>query len=118
METKNAVIEGVRLTIEDHGCLVAWVNLNYGGSGQGFGGYCLHNAGTRNGKAKGYAGHFITRCLEVAGVSEWSKLVGMTVRVKSEHQKVHAIGHILDDDWFNPTEDFEKFEKKETEDGQ
>ena len=42
METKNAVIESVRLTIDDHGCLSAWVMLDYGESGQEFGGYALY----------------------------------------------------------------------------
>ena len=42
METKNAVIESARLTTDDHGCLSAWLMLDYGGSGQGFGGYALY----------------------------------------------------------------------------
>ena len=47
METKNAVIESVRLTTDDHGCLSAWLMLDYGGSGQGFGGYALYLADRR-----------------------------------------------------------------------
>jgi hypothetical protein len=88
--------------------LSAWLDLDYGGSGQAFGGYALYlpkdfvnNADQRN-----YAGHFIWRVMEVAGVSEWGKLPGKTIRVKAEHSKVHAIGHIVKDDWFNPAEDF------------
>lgn len=42
IEITNAVIESVSLTSDDHGCLSAWLHLNYGGSGQGFGGYVLY----------------------------------------------------------------------------
>jgi len=33
---------------------------------------------------------------------------GKTIRVKSSHGEVEAIGHIVKDDWFNPSEDFAK----------
>jgi len=38
METKNAVIK----TYADHGVLSGWLVLDYGGTGQGFGGYSLY----------------------------------------------------------------------------
>ena len=106
-EIRNAIIKSARITSDDHGLLSAWIDLDYGGSGQGFGGYCLYlPKNFEHHQLLSHAGHFIWRVMEVAGVDEWSRLVGKTVRVKSEHSKVHAIGHIVKDDWFNPSEDF------------
>jgi len=107
-EIRNAMITGARFDTERG--LSAWLTLDYGGSCQGFGGYILYVPADwkHHGESGNYAGHFIYRCLEIAGVTDWSKLVGKTIRAKCEHSKVHAIGHIIKDDWFNPTEDFKK----------
>jgi hypothetical protein len=111
MSEKNAVITKAIITNDDHGLLSAWLMLDYGGSGQGFGGYVLylpkiftHNSDSHN----DCTGIFIWRCMEIAGVSEWSQLVGKTIRVRGEeYGKIDAIGHIVKDDWFNPAKEFE-----------
>lgn len=113
VEIKNAVITNAELTIEDHGLLTAWLTLDYGGAGQGFGGYGLYlPKGFKFHALASPAGHWIFRVLEVAGVEKWSRLVGKTVRVRCEHTKVHAIGHIVKDDWFEPSADFKSFDEK------
>jgi hypothetical protein len=108
IETRNAIITHATITNDDHGLLSAWVTLDYGGSGQGFGGYALYlpKDFTHASNRLNYAGHFIWRVMEVAGVSKWEQLAGKTVRVRCEHSTVHAIGHIVKDDWFNPADDF------------
>lgn len=110
---RNAIIEGAEITIEDHGLLSAWVYLDYGDSGhQGFGGYALYlpKSFTHH-KLHSVAGHFIWRVMEVAGVTEWSKLKGKTVRVDGGGWgtgRIEGIGHIVKDDWFYPEQEFKK----------
>ncbi len=108
-EIKNARIVDADITNGEYGCLTVWIRLDYGGSMQGFGGYSLGNTNIEKFTEEGgnYAGWFINRCLQIAGVEKWSQIKGKTIRVESDSGKVHAIGHIIDDDWFNPKVDFE-----------
>ncbi len=108
---RNAVIKNARISLNDRDLLDCMLELDYGGSGQCFGGYTLHLGPgyAHHNKSKlgpNYAGVFIERVLRMAGVDGWHQLPGRTVRVRHEHSKVHAIGHIVKDEWFNPSEEF------------
>lgn len=109
IEEVNAIIKSTKISSEE-GLLEIWLDLDYGGSGQGFGGYALYLPKSfPNHKINaGFAGHFIWRCMEIAGVTNWDDLIGKTVRVRKEHSKIHAIGHIIKNDWFSPYEDFKR----------
>lgn len=109
METRNAIIESARLHISERfGGLTAAIVLAYGGClKQQFAGHVLHLPPTaKHFKLETVAGHFIFRVLEIAGVDDWSLLPGRTIRVRCDWTSVEAIGHIVNDDWFNPRKDF------------
>ena len=110
-EVRNAVIERVILSGEDRGLLTVWLSLDYGGSGQSFGGYALYlPKNFTHHKITSPAGHFIWRVMEIAGALNWDDLVGRTIRVRGDGGGIDAIGHIVKDDWFCPRDDFENLE--------
>jgi len=107
-DIRNAIIESASITSDDHGLLSSWLMLDFGGCGQGFGGYALYipKSFTHH-ELKSVAGHFIWRVMEVAGVYSWENLKGKTIRVKSDGELIQAIGHIIKEDWFCPKDDFQ-----------
>ena len=112
----NAIIESASLTRADHGVLSGWLTLNYGGTGQGFGGYSLYlpKSFKNHDLNVNYAGHFIFRVMEIAEVEKWEDLPGKTIRVRKSDEwgLIEAIGHIVKEDWFSPAEDFKPFEQR------
>lgn len=113
MEIRNAVISSAKIDDADRGMLTAWLMLDYGGAGQGFGGYSLYLPKSfKHHKLNSFAGHFIWRCMEIADVNDWSKIAGKTVRAKIENGIIVAVGHIVKDDWFCPRNDFAELEKQ------
>jgi len=117
LKIMNAIIESAVLDIGDRGFLQSWITLDYGGTGQGFGGFvlCPYIGSDMNPdwtKFSGnYAGVWLTRIMQIAAVGEWGKLKGRTIRAKANHGRVEAIGHIVKDDWFNPSEVFKAMEE-------
>jgi len=111
---KNALIESTMLGWEDHGILTAYVTLNYGGSGQAFGGWALDNPVKdasdkfigRFGTAEGM--QFVERTMKAIGATSWEKLKGLHCRVEVIDGRIARIGHIIRDDWFEPAKLFEK----------
>lgn len=109
METRNAIITDATITNADHGLLSAWIMLDYGGStGQGFGGYALYlpTTYTNHVAQVNYAGHFIWRVLQIAGVAEWNQLTGKAIRGRATAGRIEAIGNVIKDDWFDPKAEF------------
>lgn len=106
----NAIITGASLSTADHGLLSSFIHLDYGNSGQGFGGFALYMPNKPE-QSTSAAGLWIWRVMEIAGVSEWANLKGRTIRVRADHEKVHGIGHIIKDKWFFPAEEFALLER-------
>jgi hypothetical protein len=118
MEIKNAIIDSITLDTGDRGLLTAWLFLDYGDGGhQGFGGHALYLPKSFKHHADlGYAGHFIYRCMEIGGVEKWADLKGKSIRVKLDKPglagNILAVGHIVKDDWFNPSVEFEELKNR------
>jgi hypothetical protein len=84
-----------------------WLHLDYGGTGQGFGGHSLmlgpdfkHRKDCERGP--NYAGVYLDSILRIADAGSWDKLPGKTIRADSDSGKVYGIGHIVKDKWFYP----------------
>jgi hypothetical protein len=78
---KIAKIESTMLGYEDHGILTAYIHLDYGGSGQGAGGYSFDqwDAVTERRITHKCGMDFIAGVLRAAGVDRWEKLPGRTL---------------------------------------
>jgi hypothetical protein len=112
METMNAVITYAAIGLDGSDPLTVSVLLDYGTTEQVFGSvvYSLK----KGVHARNYAGHFIYRMLEVAGVSKWEELKGKAVWVVADASLVEAVGHIIKDIWFCPREEFSGPEQDKT----
>lgn len=109
---RNAIITSAKITTEE-GFLTALIDVCYGGGlYQGIGAYVLHlPKSNKHFTIKSVAGHFIYRMMDVAGVTDWNSIVGKPVRVVVENERIHIIGHIIDDNWFCPKKEFAEDEE-------
>jgi hypothetical protein len=80
----------------------AWIHLQYGSSGQGFGGFVLGGA---------YTDAWVYGVLDALKCDGWEKLPGQFVRVRRENGLAVAIGHPLEDRWFEPKVVFAAMER-------
>lgn len=95
-EIRNALISGTTLGFEDHGIMTAFIQTRSGAQGQGFGGYEMGGA---------WGIEFIKSVLKTLDVGIWEQLPGKHCRVDASHEKIHRIGHIIDNKWFDPEVD-------------
>jgi len=109
---ENARIISTMLGAEDHGIFTASLILEGDGWQCAFGGAALDKPSkdrTREPFRVGcaYGCEYIRRLLEVLEVPSWEKLAGALVRVRSGGigGRIHAVGHIIKDRWFNPETD-------------
>ena len=102
LHVENAVIESTRLGVpcSDHGILTFSIMLDYGGTGQGFGGISLDTYDkTKNVRvATDLAASLLLAVNEVFGV-DWEDLPGISCRTYCPTNTVFALGHFLKDKW-------------------
>ena len=104
---ENALITKVDLSMADHGCLTLAMQLDGGGWGVVYGGYCL---------GKGYLGadddffdgsaagmEYLMRIMDTVGVERFQDLKGKYVRVATKGWgcSIKIIGNIIKDQWFD-----------------
>ena len=98
-QIKNAKITSVKLGNTDHDIMTLQLFLDYGGSGQAFGGYALdewdESKGCRVGTSYGL--QFIKEVLAAVGQYDLFKLPGKYIRVDANDTKVFAVCNILKD---------------------
>jgi len=102
----NAIIEKATLSAEDHGFLIGRVTVRHGTGQQCFGGYNLSATGGN------YAASFIQGTLKVAGVSDWDRLAGKSIRIREKDGYIVAIGHTVDEVWYCPDDEFPNLDIK------
>ena len=96
MHEKIAKIRSTHLGYEDHGIFTAWLDVDYGGSGQGVGMYCLDEPiHDDEGKFVGRVGtkggmDFIIGIVKACGVETWEKVAGRTILVLTESDDWNA----------------------------
>lgn len=75
------IIYNTMLGFEDHGIMTFYLHFNFGGSGQGFGGYGLDTPKMKDGKficriGTAFGCEVIRRVLQAVGVDKWEDLKG------------------------------------------
>lgn len=72
---RNAKIESTKLGFDRGAIMSCWLHLDYGGGGQGFGGYVLWNSYHDDYETK-WGAEYIESVLKTVGVESWEELPG------------------------------------------
>jgi hypothetical protein len=111
MNKEIAKIRNTTLGYEDHGIFTLWLHVDYGGAGQGIGGYALDEYIKREGEGPlrgdrfgtSYGMQFIIEVMKAVGVEKWEDVPGKTIFVLTDDsQKVIGIQNL-------PTEPGQQF---------
>ena len=108
-EIRNATITGTNLGVHytDHGILSFSIGLDYGGSGQSFGGWCLDTVnqvyldGDREAPMRipTELGSGLLLGIDRVFGCDWEQLRGASCRAYGHNSRVIALGHFLKDKW-------------------
>jgi hypothetical protein len=94
---ENARIASARLYLCDHGVWTSTLTLEGEGWAQGYDGFRMQEGP--------WMGMWVRGVCAMLGVDDWSKVEGSLVRLKRFGQwggtRIVALGHILDDRWFD-----------------
>lgn len=115
MKIENALIKSTHLGLEDHGIMSFMLDLELSVGCQGFGGWAMDE--WSEGKQKRLGSAFGLECvrqiLDVVGVDRWERLPGKHIRIRRNgdgwNARIDAIGHILEDKWFDPAKLYEEY---------
>jgi hypothetical protein len=102
IETVNARIISTHLGFEDHGMFTCMIICEGDGWGQEFGGYRLDMRECD--PPSNYGIEFLKAVLKTVGCDSWEKLVNKPVRLRRDRGKIYAIGHLIEEKWFNPAD--------------
>lgn len=101
----NAVVSGISIGIDRGFALTIRIFVDYGGSGQSFGGYCLANLSRIQKGEDRYSNLmtiWIAELMRVFEVECFDYIAGKPCRVKIIDGKIVEIGHFLKDSFFSP----------------
>ena len=102
MDETNAIIKSVRV-VTSEGYLTVCIELEHSRGLQEFGNFVLYRPQSHLGHNKNScAGYFIWRVMEIVDVTDLSRIVGKTIRIRSYDGLIYSIGHIIKDMWFYP----------------
>ena len=90
----NAKITSSSIFIE-RGMITSFINVDYDGYGQAFGGYNLNSS----------LANWVAKIMSALVVVEWDKLEGMYIRIDVQDSIIVGIGNITENRWFYPKKD-------------